>query len=202
MRWALGAAALLAVAALWYVFVYTPPVTNHDSQGTDIIAIGDSLVSGTGSTYRSDVVTLTAKAVGQPIENLGRSGDTTADVLLRLKELDAYKPKVVIVLVGGNDYLRKVSDDEVFGNLAKIIEDIQGRGAMVLLVGIRGGVLTDPYAPRFKELSRHYKTAYVPNALDGLFGNKKYMSDQVHPNDAGYAILASRIAPVLQDLLQ
>jgi acyl-CoA thioesterase-1 len=202
-RWLLVALGVLGVAMLmWFFFFRTPSVTNYPSAGTDIVAIGDSLVYGTGSSKGNDFVSLLSKHIGQPIANLGVPGDTTADVVARLNKLDAYKPKVVIVLVGGNDYLKRVQDDEVFSNLQTIVTDIQKRGAIVLLVGIRGGVLSDPYAARFKELARTYGTAYVQDALSGLLGNKEYMADQVHPNDQGYRRLAERIAPVLSDLLQ
>jgi len=38
--------------------------------------------------------------------------------------------------------------------------------------------------------------------LDGFYGQSQYMSDSIHPNDAGYAIMASRIVPVLTPLLK
>jgi acyl-CoA thioesterase-1 len=203
MRWLWGAGIVAVVLfSAWFLLVRALAITNYPSAGQDIVALGDSLVLGVGATMGNDMVSTLARHIGLPIANLGRSGDTTADVLARISQLDAYRPKVVILLVGGNDYLRQVPDDAVFANLAQIIEDIHKRGAIVLLVGIRGGVLADPYAPRFKELARTYGTAYVPNALDGLFGNREYMADTVHPNDAGYAILAERVAPVLSGLLQ
>ena len=67
---------------------------------------------------------------------------------------------------------------------------------------MRGGLLNDPYADKFKELAATYGTAFVPNVLSGLFGNSKYMYDEVHPNDAGYAVIAKHVEPVLQGLLQ
>lgn len=196
-----GGLVVVAVAA-WLLFFNKPAVTNYPSAGTDIVALGDSLVFGTGSKAGGGFVPIVSQEVGAPIVNLGVPGDTTADVLARIKILDKYAPKVVILLVGGNDYLRQMQDDTVFENVGKIIEEIQARGAIVLLVGIRGGVLADPYAPRFKELRERYGTAYVPNALQGLLGNEEYMADTVHPNDEGYKRLAARIAPVLKDLLQ
>lgn len=92
-----------------YYFLSAEPVTNYPSRGVDVIAFGDSLVAGVGSTEGNDFVSLLSKEINKPITNLGRSGDTTADGVSRLKELDAYKPKVVIVLLGGNDYLKKSS---------------------------------------------------------------------------------------------
>lgn len=198
---ALFVAALVGLGAYWYFFV-AHEVRNYPSSGTDIIAFGDSLVAGVGASPGRDFVSLLSEKIGQPIVNLGVSGDTTADGLARLSELDAYDPKVVIVLFGGNDYLRRVSQDQTFDNLAEIIERIQAKGAVVLLLGIRGGLLNDRFDAEFKKLRNTHDTAYVPDVLDGLLGRREYMSDEIHPNDAGYARIAERVYPVLAPLLK
>jgi acyl-CoA thioesterase I len=130
------------------------------------------------------------------------SGNTTADGLARINELDKYKPKVVILLLGGNDHLRKVPIETTFENLGKIIESIHSRGATVLLLGVKGNLFGDKFASEFEKVSDKYKTAYVSNILDGLFGDTKYMEDSIHPNDAGNKIIAERIYPVLVSLLK
>jgi len=177
-------------------------IANYPSAGTDIIAFGDSLVAGVGATEGNDFVSVLSRRIGQPVVNLGVSGNTSEDGLARLSELDAHNPKVVLLLLGGNDYLRKVPLEQTFVNLAKIIESLQGRGAIVILLGVRGGLLTDGFEDEFEALAEQYNTAYVPDVLDGLFAHPQYMTDQVHPNDAGYAKIADRIAPVLTPLLQ
>lgn len=186
----------------YFLFRSEQPITNYPSRGTDIVAYGDSLVLGVGATNGNDFVSLLSKKVGRPIINLGNSGDTTADGLARLNELDAYNLKVVVVLFGGNDYLRRVPEEQTFENLAKIIEHIQNRGAIVLLLGIRGGLFGDHFDSGFEKLRDTYHTAYVSNVLSGLLGNEKYMSDQIHPNDAGYARIAERVYPVLKKLVE
>jgi len=202
-RYVLAAAAVsIAAVAVYLFFFNTAPVTNYPSAGTDIVAFGDSLVAGTGSSDGHDFVSLLSGAIGQPVINLGVPGDTTADGLARMSELNAYKPKVVLLLLGGNDYLKRIPQEQTFANLAAIIKDIQSRGAIVLLLGVRGGLFGDHFSSGFEDLRDTYHTAYVSNVLDGLLGDKKYMSDQVHPNDAGYRLIAERIAPVLKELLQ
>ena len=202
-RYVLAAAAVsIAAVAVYLFFFNTAPIANYPSAGTDIFAFGDSLVAGTGSSDGHDFVSLLSGAIGQPIVNLGVPGDTTADGLARINGLDAYKPKVVLLLLGGNDYLKRIPQEQTFANLAAIIKDIQSRGAIVLLLGVRGGLFGDHFSSGFEDLRDTYHTAYVSNVLDGLLGDKKYMSDQVHPNDAGYRLIAERIAPVLKELLQ
>ena len=110
-------------------------------------------------------------------------------------------PRIVIVLLGGNDYLRGVSIEQTFANLGKIIGALQENGATVLLLGVRGGVFADPFAEEFEELASVYKTGLVPDVLDGLLGRDSYMSDAVHPNDAGYQEIANRVEPILRKLL-
>jgi lysophospholipase L1-like esterase len=197
--------ALLAMVVVAFVYFYmgsSVPIRNYPSTGTDIIAYGDSLVWGQGADQNKDFVSLLSQKIGQPIVNLGIPGNTTQDGLNRLNGLDIYHPKVILLLLGGNDYLKRVPIDGTFSNLGKIIEAMQKRGAIVLLLGVRGGVIEDHFDSRYKALSEKYGTAYVPDVLAGLFGNEKLMSDEVHPNNAGYQIIADRIYPVLAPLVK
>ncbi|MEY4602501.1 MAG: hypothetical protein RL292_442 [Candidatus Parcubacteria bacterium] len=75
-------------------------------------------------------------------------------------------------------------------------------GAVVVLLGIQGGLLSDPYESEFENLAKAQGTAYVSNVLEGLFGNSRYMADGVHPNDAGYAKIVERIYPELKKVLK
>lgn len=196
---------ILSVSALgvaWYWFASRSEVTNFPSSGTDIIAFGDSLVSGAGASKGNDFISVLSRKIGQPIVNLGVPGNTTADGLARIKELDAYDPKVVIVLLGGNDYLKRVPEETTFENLSRIIEYVHSKGAIVLLLGVKGSFFGDRFSAEFDALSEKYQTAFVSNVLEGLFGNPNLMSDQIHPNDSGYRIIADRVYPVLVSLLK
>lgn len=191
----------LAVFAIFY-FSRATPVVNYPSKGVDIIAFGDSLVEGVGATTGNDFVSLLSRKIGRPITNLGHAGDTTADGIARIGELDDYDPKVVLLLLGGNDHLKKIPVSDTHKNLAVLIENIQARGAVVLLLGVRGGLFNDRFDTEFEDLRDTYHTAFVSDVLDGLFGNRQYMSDAVHPNDAGYEIIAERIYPVLVKMIE
>ena len=177
-------------------------VTNQVSSGTTIVAVGDSLVAGVGATQGNDFVSVLSKRIAEPIVNLGRSGDTTEDVLLRMDEVLEQDPKVVLVLVGGNDYLKNIPRVETFANLEQIIQTIQDSGSAVLLLGVRGGILRDEYKSEFSALADKYNTGYVSNVLEDTLGRRELMSDLIHPNDAGYKIIADRVQPELELLLQ
>lgn len=173
----------------------------HATREGPVVAFGDSLVYGTGSSG-GGFVSLLEERIGRTIENLGVPGDTTAMGLARLDEVLALHPSVVILLLGGNDFLRQVPQDETFANLARIIESLEADGVAVLLVGVRGGLIRDHFASRFEQLADQYGTAYVHDVLDDTLGVNGYMADQVHPNDAGYGVIADRIHPVLDRMLQ
>ncbi|MCA9358698.1 arylesterase [Candidatus Kaiserbacteria bacterium] len=186
----------------YFFFSGSDSVTNYPSSGTSVVAFGDSLVEGVGASEGNDFVAVLSRQIGEPIINLGKSGDTTKDALARMSQVVDSNPKIVIVLLGGNDYLKNVPAEETFSNLETIIEEIHASGAIVLLLGVRGGILHDGYESQFEDLAEKHNVAYVSDVLDGLIGKPGLMSDTIHPNDAGYKIIADRVYPVLGELLQ
>jgi lysophospholipase L1-like esterase len=195
---AIAVAGIALLAALLPGCARDVPKASRDGP---IVAFGDSLVYGTGSSG-GGFVKLLEQGIGRPIENLGVPGDTTADGLARIDEVLDLDPSVVILLLGGNDFLRQVPQDTTFANLATIIERLHADGAAVLLAGVRGGLVRDSFAARFEELADRQGTAYVHDVLDDTLGVEGYMADQVHPNDAGYRVIADRVLPVLQEMLE
>jgi acyl-CoA thioesterase I len=203
-QWILVGIFLVAAAGVAY-FLYKSDdtrITNYPSEGTDIIALGDSLVAGYGASKGRDFVSLLSNTYDVPIVNLGRDGDTTKDVLARINELDKYDPKIVILLVGGNDYLKRLDMDEAFKNIEEIIKEIHKRGSVVLLLGLKLHPLLGNFDKEFNDLRNKYHTAYVPDVLDGILGNPKLLSDNIHPNDQGYKLMAQKIAPVFENILE
>ncbi len=177
-------------------------ITNYPSSGTRLVAFGDSLIEGVGATSGNDLVSQLSKKIGKPIVNLGVSGNTTAQGLARIDRIAPYNPKIVFVLLGGNDYLKKVPQKETAENIERIVIEIQRMGAVVVLLGVQGGILGDPYEDMFEDIAERHGTVYVPNVLDGLVADMRYMSDGVHPNDAGYLKIVDKIYPYIKKILQ
>lgn len=193
----IGLCVLLLGGLAWTIVGGESQVTNAPPKNDTIVAFGDSLIAGVGATKGNDLVSVLSRKLGVPIINLGKSGDTTADGVARMEAVFARDPGIVILLLGGNDYLRRINTEETRANLATLITAFQERGAMVVLLGVRGGVLRDEYAPLFAALSETYHTLYVPDVLDGVFAHPNLMSDAIHPNDAGYAVIAERVHDAL-----
>ena len=97
---------VLAVLAVFWLFRSRDPRAARPTTGQSIIAFGDSLVEGRGATPGNDFVAVLSRRLGVPIINAGRSGDTAGAALSRLDHaVLARSPRVVIVLLGGNDFL-------------------------------------------------------------------------------------------------
>lgn len=187
---------------IWLVQPAAPGASRPTVSGP-VIAFGDSLVEGRGATADHDLVSLLSQRLGVSIVNAGRSGDTTGAALARLeRDVLSRNPGIVIVLLGGNDFLRHVPTEDVFANLTTIVGRIRECGAAVVLVGVDVGLFSDPYRDEYEKLARRLEAGLVPDVLDGIIGHANLMSDAIHPNDRGYAIMADRLEPVLRDLIE
>ena len=167
-----------------------------------IVALGDSLTYGLGSTKGNDYVSKLEKKLGKEIINMGVMGDTTADVLARLDAVIEKDPDVVILFIGGNDILRKVDEGVMFGNIETIISRLKQSGAHVVLVGMPGGIITDPFDTKFEDISFKYHTTYVPEFMGALIRGRENMYDGIHPNDVGYEIVAEKIFEGIKDVIK
>lgn len=195
------ALAAAVIAGFLFIMGGTGDIANYPPDGDAIVMFGDSLVEGVGATRGNDLPSLISRGLGLPVGNLGVSGNTTADGAARIDELLKSDPDIAIILLGGNDALRKVPIEETEANLRQIVSAVQARGAVVLLLGVRGGILNDPYDDMYERIAEDTGSAHVSNVLKGLFADSRYMADAIHPNDQGYAMIAERVIPVVRDLL-
>jgi len=177
-------------------------IRNLGSAGQAIICFGDSLTEGVGAGAGEDYPSVLSRHIGLPVVNAGHRGDTTAQALARLPgDVLAKSPRLVIVLLGGNDFLRRVPISETRKNMEEIIRRIQERGAMVALAGMKLGLFTDEYGSMMEELAKKFGALIVPQATTGILTDAKLKSDPIHPNGAGYRLMAERISEKIKPLL-
>jgi lysophospholipase L1-like esterase len=199
---AVGAGLALAGLVAWF-FVARGPEPARPTAGERIVAFGDSLVEGVGASPGRDMVSILSRRIGTQIVNAGRSGDTTGQALERLDTtVLSRNPRVVIVLLGGNDMMRRVPRARMFENLETIVTRIRARGAAVILVSVEIGLGSGTEGRAFEALADRTSSALVRDILDGILGRRRLMSDGIHPNDAGYEIMADRIEPTLRKLVE
>ncbi|MFZ1654836.1 MAG: GDSL-type esterase/lipase family protein [Candidatus Moraniibacteriota bacterium] len=191
----------LGIAAGYY-FWHTAPVKNVPLRSTGpILFFGDSLVQGVGATVGHDLPALLSHHLGEPVLNYGVAGDTTRQALVRVDTAQAAHPRLVLILLGGNDFLQKVPRDEIFENLRSLITTFQSDGAATVLIGVRSGIIGGGADDRYESLATETDSFYIEDVLQGVFGDPALMSDAIHPNDAGYRKIADRITPDIQSLI-
>ncbi len=177
-------------------------IRNLGSAGETIICFGDSLTEGVGAEPGEEYPTILSRLLGMRVVNAGHRGDTTARALERIDSSVVNKnPRLVILLLGGNDFLRQVPTGETRQNLKEIVRQIQAHGAMVAIAGIKLGFFTDEYGSIFEETAAEFGAIYIPQVMRGIFNDIKLRSDQIHPNSAGYRLIAERIAEKIKPLL-
>lgn len=194
---ALGAAALLgtALAGCGRSQGKAQPVP----AGSTVLALGDSLTYGTGASAEASYPTVLAELTGWNVVNAGVPGDTSAQALARLPALLAeHRPKLVIVSIGGNDFLRKLPESDTRANVHAACKLALESGAQVLLVAVPRatvaaalGQMTDHalYAEVAKDLN-------IPLQREGwgeVLAQAELRSDQVHANAKGYAQFARSV---------
>jgi acyl-CoA thioesterase I len=87
-------------------------------------------------------------------------------------------------------------------NLEEIVRRIQNHGAMVVIVGMKLGLFTDEYGPLFQDIADRLGALYVPQLLNGILTDSKLKSDGIHPNAAGYQLMAERMVKQIKPLLE
>lgn len=169
-------------------------VANNASTNKNIICFGDSLTAGQGANPGEDYPTVLASLLDQPVINAGVSGNTTRQALERLQaDVLSKEPRLVIVQFGANDFFRKIPRNETRDNLDEIVLKIQGKGAIVAIAGVRIGLLVDEYDEVFEQVAKNRKCIYIPNIMKDIFTDPQKKSDELHPNAAGYNIIARRV---------
>ncbi len=176
-------------------------VKNYPNSNTDIIAFGDSLTYGYGAGRDESYPAYLSQMLGREVINLGISGDTSAMGLARINEINKYSPYMVLIEFSANDFFRKIPKNQTENNLREIVRQVQNMGAIAVLVDTGGAYPMDTYTKVQKQIAAEYNTLFVLGIMNGIYNKKSLKSDQIHPNDKGYKIVAERVRKVIEPYL-
>lgn len=179
------------------------PIKNLDSKGTKIICFGDSITSGEGLANKEEAFpSLLGRLLNREVINAGRSGDTTSLALERLeKDVLQKDPYLVIVELGGNDFLQRIALSSTLENLKEMILRIQDKGAIVVLVDVSCGFILSSYREAYKNLAKQTGSIFVSQVLRGIFDQPSLKTDFLHPNSSGHQIIAERLYKAIKKYL-
>lgn len=170
--------------------------------GTVVLAFGDSVTHGTGAGQGEDYPTRLAQRSGWNVVNAGIPGDTAAAAKSRIEALlQETNPAMVIVELGGNDFLRRRAESEVKDDLRSILHAVKESGAIPVLVAVPQfalvliGGLSDSVI--YAELAKEEKVLLVEEVFSDVLSDASLRADRIHPNAEGYRKLADGIAKTL-----
>ena len=179
-----------------------------------IVFLGDSLTAGYGVDPDSSYPSLIKRRIEQAgakwsVVNAGISGDTSAGGLRRLSWLLKRKVDVLVVALGSNDGLRGISPEVTRRNLRQIILGAREKYPQIRIV-LAGALVPPSMGPKYSEafrivfpkLARETKCALIPFLLEGVAAEPSLnLSDGIHPNEAGYKIVAENVWKVLSSIV-
>lgn len=164
-----------------------------------ILAFGDSLTYGTGAAKTESYPALLQQQLTMTVINGGVPGEISSEGRSRLpKLLEEVKPDLVILCHGGNDLLRRGNPEQLKRNLHNMIKQITEKGIPILLIAVPEPniMLTPPSL--YQELAEEYKLNVDIQTMPNILSNRALKSDAIHPNAAGYRLLADAIIEKLE----
>jgi len=192
-----------------------------------LVCFGDSITAGYGATRPGAVdesksyPAFLQEKVNIPVINAGLSGDRTELAKNRVNSVLSYNPQIVIILLGANDVYEGYYD-AIEGNLQQIISRLNNGGRKIYLVkfytdeialqmanqlagSLPEGIIQnfiEMYDTMFNDLAISNNVTLIDNIWDDIWGVPEHMSNPIHPNEAGYEIMADNIFKAIKPYLQ
>jgi len=166
-----------------------------------VVCFGDSLTYGHGAEPAQSYPSVLRGLLGREVVNRGKNGDTSAAALERLDEVVSLEPAVVILTLGGNDMLQCVPIADTVAAMTGIFDRLLAAGSMVVFLGIDPPLASGARMEAIQALCRERGVLWVGDVMGGLWGDRSRMSDQIHPNAAGYRAIAERVAGAVRPRL-
>ena len=180
-----------------------------------VVFYGNSITEGWAQHFASEFP-------GKPYVGRGISGQTTPQMLVRFRQdVVALQPKVVVILAGTNDIAGNTGPstiEMIEDNMASMAEIAKANHIRVVLSSVLP-VYDYPWRPGLEPAGkivalnawlRNYAASHGATYLDyhsamaderqGLRAALTY--DGVHPNEAGYRVMASLAEPAIEAALR
>ncbi|HXG29517.1 MAG TPA: arylesterase [Nevskiales bacterium] len=197
---AAGCAVLAALLLALTACGADPPGLPRLASDATVLAFGDSLTYGTGAKEDESYPEVLSQIIGREVINAGVPGETTAGGLARLpRVLEEIRPDLVILCLGGNDFLRKQDPAQTRTNLERMIQMVRGAGVPLVLVAVPQPRLFSGPPPLYRELAKAHGLPLEEEVLDDVLRDNALKSDPIHPNAAGYRRIAQALAELLRE---
>jgi lysophospholipase L1-like esterase len=172
-----------------------------------IVFVGDSITEG-WSTLEKDFAEL-----GVKVANRGIGGDTTPNLIHRLKDdVLSLHPRALVILIGTNDLGEHTSPEQIASNLKELHKRIRAAYPTIPIAWctVMPRAASDTFPERIRDLNSRIAAlvasdpnttlcdTFTPLALpDGSSKPEAYVPDRLHLNPNGYKIWRDTVYPIV-----
>jgi len=190
----------LLVLALVAAGCGEPPAKLSPLSGDAVVlAFGDSLTFGTGAAEDESYPAQLERLIGRRVVRAGIPGEVTAQALERLPAaLDEHAPRLLLLCIGGNDFLRRLGNGQAEANVRAMVKLARTRGVQVMLIGTPEPGLRIAAPQFYAGIAREFSLPYEETVMSEVLKDSSLKSDEIHPNARGYRVIAERLAASLK----
>ena len=145
-----------------------------------ILAFGDSLTFGTGAGETESYPAQLEKLTRLPAA------------------LDEHAPRLVLLCIGGNDFLRRLGNRQAEDNVRAMVKLAKSRGIEVFLIGTPEPGLTVSPPAFYGGIAKEFSLPYEQSVIADVLKDGALKADPIHPNARGYRVIAERLAATLK----
>ncbi len=178
-------------------------IKHQNAPGELIVCFGDSITLGYGAERQEAYPVILEKILKVPVINAGIDSDTTTEALKRVgSDVLGRNPRLVVIEMGNNDFLRRVPLEITLNNMRAIVDRIQEKKIMVAIMDISLGIVLDEYKTEYYKIAKEKGAIFIPSVMGEIITTPSLKSDTIHPNAKGYRMIAEKTAQVLRPYLK
>lgn len=169
-----------------------------------LLCLGDSLTFGYGATADGGYPEQLQLLTGHVTQNAGLNGDTSEGALARLPGLlQANTPGLVLVSIGGNDFLRKLPVEQTRAALKQLVQTAAATTQVALIAQPRPELMAAAIGSLkdhalYAEVAGETGVPLFEGGWSHVLSRAELRSDQIHANSEGYKVFAERLADWLR----
>ena len=164
-----------------------------------VLAFGDSLTFGTGAADDESYPAQLERLIGRRVVRAGVPGEVTAQALERLPAaLDEHAPRLLLLCIGGNDFLRRLGNQQAEHNVREMVKLAKSRGVAVLLIAAPEPGFTVSPPAFYAGIAKEFRLPYEAGIIGEVLKDRALKADPIHPNARGYKMIAERLAEQLK----
>jgi lysophospholipase L1-like esterase len=199
MRPKVAALRLAVIALLLLAGCSERPKLERLAGDAVVLAFGDSLTFGTGANEDESYPAQLERLIGRRVVPAGVPGEVSAQALERLPAtLDEHAPRLLLLCIGGNDFLRRLGNQQAERNVREMVKLARSRGIAVLLIGTPEPGFTVSPPAFYAGIAKEFRLPYEEGIIGQVLKDRSLKADPIHPNARGYRVIAERLAEQLK----